>query len=287
MIKLKKYKWLIVILVFGLSLGYGFTAIPDNKPDNGMESTMTTKQLADDLATASKGRILFSHHSVGANIIEGIERIDAANPNGSKIRVASLKEAATSNGPMLIQFAGGKNGDPKGKVDAFAETIRGGTNLKPDLAFMKFCFVDFSPRTDVNDLFSYYKRTIESLKREHPEIRFAHVTVPLTERPTSIKWRIFRLIGKEVWEDEANVKRAEFDRLLKEYFKADPILDLSLLEATAPDGHLTTFEERGQNYLSLYPGYTEDGGHLNVVGQQVAGEAAIRFIAEGLKRNVR
>jgi len=286
MIKLKWYIWLFVILIFGLGIGYGITAMPDNKTDNKMESNMTTKQLTEDLAIASRGRILFSHHSVGANIIEGIKRIDKEYPEGGHIRVASLEEAATSKGPMLIQFSGGENGDPKGKVDAFAKTIRDDTQLKPDLAYMKFCFVDFNPRTDVKDLFSYYKRTVESLKREHPEIRFAHVTVPLKERPTGLKWKLFRLIGKEVWEDEANVKRAEFDRLLKENFKTDPIFDLSVVEATAPDGHLTTFEERGQNYLSLYPGYTEDGGHLNVVGQQVAGEAAIRFIAEGLKGNV-
>ena len=79
------------------------------------------------------------------------------------------------------------------------------------------------------------------------------------------------------------MKRAEFDRLLKETFGADPVFDLSRIEATAPDGHLTTFEERGQNYLSLYPGYTEDGGHLNTVGQQVAGEAFIHFLAVGLQ----
>jgi hypothetical protein len=183
---------------------------------------------------------------------------------------------------MLIEFEGGKNGDPEGKIDAFAATIRGESRLKPDLAFMKFCFVDFNPRTNVDELFNYYRKTIDELKKEHPEIRFAHITVPLTERPTGLKWRIFRLIGKEVWEDEANVKRAEFDRLLKESFGADPVFDLSRIEATTPDGHLTTFEERGQSYLSLYPGYTEDGGHLNTLGQQVAGKAFIHFMAVGL-----
>jgi hypothetical protein len=124
---------------------------------------------------------------------------------------------------------------------------------------------------------------MEILKKEYPEISFAHVTVPLTKRPTELKWRLFRLIGKEVWEDEANVKRAEFDKLLKETFKTDPIFDLSVIEATAPDGHLTTFEERGQDYLSLYPGYTEDNEHLNQLGQQIAGKAFIHFITEGLK----
>ena len=35
--------------------------------------------------------------------------------------------------------------------------------------------------------------------------------------------------------------------------------------------------------LRLYPGYTESGGHISKVGKQVAGAAAIRFMAEGLK----
>ena len=271
--------WLPTMLLLWAGIGLGFAATPDNE----RKSNVTTTQLAVDLAADRQARILFSHHSVGANIIEGVKRLDAENPGGGHIRVTSLNEAAASKGPMLIEFSGGQNGEPKSKIDAFAATIRGEPHLKPDLAFMKFCFVDFNPRTNVDDLFNYYRKTIVALKKEYPEIRFAHITVPLTERPTGLKWRLFRLIGKEVWEDEANVKRAEFDRLLKESFGADPVFDLSRIEATSPDGHLTTFEERGQNYPSLYPGYTEDGGHLNTVGQQVAGEAFIRFMAEGLK----
>ena len=138
-------------------------------------------------------------------------------------------------------------------------------------------------RTDVDELFAYYRSTLEALKREHPEIRFAHVTVPFTTSPTGLKQRVYRLIGREVWADASNVKRTEFNRRLKESFGSDPVFDLSRLEATAPDGHLTTFEQGGRSYLALYPGYTEDDGHLNDAGQRSVGSAAIRFLAEGLK----
>ena len=279
MADMNRHLWLLVVLLLGVSISFASTATSGNKK----ESNMTTTQFAADLAVVRQGRILFSHHSVGGNIIMGIQRLDSEIPEGRHIRIASLDEAATSKGPMLIHFSGGQNGEPKTKIDSFASTIRGEARLKPDLAFMKFCYVDFNPRTDVDDLFGYYRRTIEALKREHPEIRFAHVTVPVTRWPTELKWRIFRLIGKEVWEDAANVKRAEFNRRLKESFGSDRVFDLAQLEAKAPDGRLTTFEQGGQSYLSLYPGYTEDGGHLNTVGQQVAGTAAIRFMAEGLK----
>jgi hypothetical protein len=271
---------LLAILMVGVSMGYGLAAT-DYKE---RVTDMTSMQLADDLAIVRKGRILFSHHCVGANIIMGIKRLDADVPGESHIRLSTLDEAATAKGPMFIHFSGGQNGEPKTKIDSFAATIRGETRLKPDLAFMKFCYVDFNPQTDVGELFEYYRNAIEVLKREHPEIRFVHVSVPLTVQPTGLKARIYRMIGREVWEDAANVRRAEFNRLLKENFGADLVFDLARVEALAPDGRLTTFEQGGQIYLSLYPGYAEvDGEHLNTTGQQVAGAAIIRFIAEKLK----
>lgn len=245
-------------------------------------ATQLTPDLATNLATIRHGRILFSHHSVGANIISGIKIIDAENSN-AQLQFASLKEAGGSNGAVIFDISGGRNGAPKTKIDFFAATLRGEKNLKPDLAFMKLCYVDFNPRTDVGELFDYYRHTIQTLKREFPEIRFAHVTAPLTVWPTESKWKMYRLLGREVWEDAANVKRAEFNRLLKETFGTDPVFDLAQVEATAPDGSLTTFDQDGQKYPSLYPGYTEDGEHMNATGQRVAGMAAIRFMAEGLK----
>ncbi len=281
MADMNRYLWLTGILLLGVGMGSGLAATTDSERN----SNVTTMQLAADLAAARQGRILFSHHSVGANIIMGIKRLDAEIPGegGGRLRLATLAEAATSKGPALIDVSGGRNGEPKTKIDFFAATIRGETRLKPDLAFMKFCYVDFNPKTDIDELFNYYRNTLDALKREHPEIRFAHVTVPVTRWPTELKWRIFRLIGKEVWDDATSVKRAEFNRRLKESFGADPVFDLARVEATAPDGSLTTFEQDGQSYPSLYPGYTEDGGHLNTLGQQVAGAAAIRFMAERLK----
>jgi len=244
---------------------------------------MAMAQLASDLAEARQGRILFSHMSVGANIIDGIKRLDAESPEGSGLRVVPLKQAIASQAPALIDISGGRNMEPKTKIDFFAATIRSETRLKPDLAFMKLCYVDISPRTDIDDLFAYYRNTLEALKREHPEITFAHVTVPLTTWPTGLKQRVYRLIGREVWADASNAKRAEFNRRLKERFGSDLVFDLARLEATAPDGHLTTFEQGGHRYFALYPGYAEDDGHLNDAGQRAVGSAAIRFIAEGLQ----
>jgi hypothetical protein len=274
-----RYLWLLAMLL-AVSIGYGFTAVAGNE----RESNMTTMQLAADLDAVRQARILFSHHSVGANILAGIKRFDAENPGAGRLRVVPVEDAVASKGPALFDYWGGKNGEPKTKIDSFAAIIRSESRLKLDLAFMKFCYVDFNPRTDVDELFGYYRNTLEALKREYPEIRFVHIAVPLTVQPTGLKWRIFRLIGKEVWEDAANVKRAEFNRHLKENFGEGALFDLAHVEATAPNGRLTTFEYGGQTYPSLYPGYAEDDGeHLNTAGQQVAGAAIIRFMADGLK----
>jgi hypothetical protein len=262
-----------------VSTGYAFAVTTENES----KSNVMTKQLAADMAVVRQGKILFSHHSVGANIIMGVKQLDAIIPEEGRLHFVTLENAATSKGPALIDISGGRNGEPKTKIDFFIATIRDKIRLKPDLAFMKLCFVDFNPQTNVDDLFGYYRSAFDALMREYPEIRFMHVTVPLTTRPTGLKWNLFRLIGREVWEDMANIKRAEFNRRLKESFGADTVFDLARIEATAPNGQLTTFEQGGQSYFSLYPGYTDDGGHLNTLGQQIVGAEAIRFMADGLK----
>lgn len=267
------------MIVLGASMNWDLAAKTIGN-EGALNVTMT--QFAKDLTSVRQARLLFSHQSVGANILAGIRQLDAEFP-GPALRTLPLEQAADSPGPVLIDYSGGRNADPKSKIDAFAATIRNEARLKIDVAFMKFCYVDFNPRTNVEDLFGHYRSTLEVLKREHPQIQFVHVTVPLTTWPTGLKWRIFRIIGKEVWEDAANVKRAQFSRRLHETFKSDPVFDLALVEATTPEGRLTQFEQHGQSYLSLYPGYTEDNGHLNAAGQRAAANAIIKILAEATR----
>jgi len=245
---------------------------------------VTAPTIAQDLHVVRLARVLFSHHSIGANILAGVEQLDAEHPGAGQLRLASAEVASATPGPLLIDISGGRNGAPQSKIDYFVATLDGEPRLKPDLAFMKFCYVDFNPRTDVDALFAAYRAAIDALKRKHPRIRFVHVTVPLVVRPSGPKWGLYRLLGREVWEDVANARRAEFNGRLKEAFANDPIFDLASVEGTAPDGKVTTFELDGRRYMSLYPGYAaNDGEHLNQEGQRVAGTAAVRFMAEALR----
>jgi hypothetical protein len=265
-----------------LALAVVIGCSPADAPANrGDVSTMKAQQLSAELAVVRQARILFSHHSVGQNIVAGLARLDV-EAGGGQLRLASIEEAATIEGPVLAHGGGGKNGEPRTKIDFFAAVIRDEPRLKPDLAFMKLCYVDFDPRTDVEDLFSHYQRTLASLKREHPGIRFAHFTVPLVTRPTDLKSTLRRLLGREVWEDAANVKRFEFNRRLTETFASDPVFDLAMTEATGPGGDVERFEFGGRLYPSMYAPYTDDGGHLNTLGQRVVGSAVTRFLAGAL-----
>lgn len=259
---------------------------PASTPRTGDVKPMNDEGAAD-LALVRRSRVYFYHHSVGVNVLAGLQRLDASVPGG-EIRSVWIEEApAGADGPFFVHGGGGENAQPKTKVDFFASTLRSG-RVVPDLAFMKFCYVDFTPTTDVDELFAYYRRTLESLKQDHPDVTFAHVTVPLMQRPTDAKNTLRRLVGREVWEDAANARRGEFNRRLRETFGSDPIFDLSTVESTAPDGSRVTFRFGAETYPSLHPGYTTDGGHLNDEGQRAAADAALRFLAGALRgRSVR
>ncbi|MES1171703.1 MAG: hypothetical protein ABUL77_00575 [Bacteroidota bacterium] len=242
--------------------------------------------LTADLDRVRQARIFFSHHSVGGNVLAGVESLyrEAGRPG---FKLVDLKDVLEEKGPGWIEGVGGKNGAPRSKIDFFAETIRKEKALQPRIAFMKFCYVDFNPHTDVDELFGHYASTLAALKREHPEITFAHVTAPLMRRPTEIKWRILRLMGRMVWEDDANVKRHRFNQRLLKEFAADPIFDLARAESTRPDGSRETFTHGDGVFHSLEPSYTNDGGHLNDLGQRVVGAEMVRFVSKALQASSR
>lgn len=233
-----------------------------------------------DFERIGQARVFFSHHSVGGNLLDGMAQLSAAN--GGSFKRVPLDEAKGVEGPAWVEGVGGRNGDPQAKIDFFAETIRSRPHLRPKLAFMKFCYVDFNPATNVDELFTHYQKTLEALKAEHPAITFAHVTAPLMARPADLKSRVQRLVGRPVWEDDANVKREQFNQRLLRTFSSDPIFDLARAESTREDGTRTTFAAAGAEIPSLDPAYTEDGGHLNERGRRVIGGQMITFTASAL-----
>jgi hypothetical protein len=273
----------MILLATACNCMPGGTTVPKEGVTNMPQAERA--ELEADLTVLREARVLFSHHSVGLNILAGVTRLDEELAGG-RLRLVPLEHAGEPDAPALMHLSGGRNGDPRSKIDHFAGALQQEWRRRPDLAFMKFCYVDFEPGTDVAGLFAHYRRTLDALKPQFPEVRFAHVTVPLFAQPVDVRSRFRRLLGRQVWEDAANARRSEFNRLLREAYSGDPIFDLARVEATAPDGSLATFQLAGQTYLRLHPGYTDDGGHLNSTGQSAAGLAAVRFMADAIRGRI-
>ena len=274
----------ICLLVF--IVGCNQSHDPDNKAIAMNSKNMHISEKTRNALESTKDKsIIFLHHSVGGNILTGLQKL--AKESGVEIKIQRIRnkpipsEKKLTSIKKIIDITGGKNGQPKTKVDSFVEKIKGlNTNIAPDIAFMKICYVDFNPNTEVNEIFSYYKNNIETLKNERPDVKLAHFTVPLFEQPNSIKDKINRFLGRQVWEDSTNVKRAEFNKLLFEAFPEDPIFDIARIESTLPDGTRSSFEKDGNTYYSLASEYTDDGGHLNAFGQRRAAIEIAEFLAK-------
>src|SRR4051812_27717941 len=105
-----------------------------------VQAAASDPSFATDLRTVAAARIFFSHHSVGGNIIEGLKALSATE--GVSLRIASVDEAAASTGPVFAEDTGGENRFPKSKIDAFTANLKRAKGLDPDVAFIKFCYVD-------------------------------------------------------------------------------------------------------------------------------------------------
>jgi hypothetical protein len=266
-------------LLSGILASWAATAASSG--DKAAQSGSVDSATMNNLEVIKDARIFFVHQSVGANLVHGLKRLSAEAK--VPIRFSAPEEAKSMQGGVFIEQEGGKNKVPKSKVDHLASMIRGMSELKPDIAFVKFCFVDFDPSTDVDSLFGYYQQTINALKKEHPEIVFAHVTAPLMSKPSGFKYFLRRLLGKETWEDAANLKRQAYNQKLLATFKDEPIFDLARFESTDPEGRRVSYTVGETTVYVLEQRYTTDGGHLNELGENTGAKAMVQFLADTVK----
>jgi len=221
-------------------------------------------------------KIFFGHQSVGYNIVDGLEQIEKQVPR-IKLNIVEIKRASDLNGAEFAHSSIGENEDPYSKMQAFADYVENGIGAKADIAFFKFCYVDINAYSDVDKIFMEYKKTMEQLKKKYPRIIFIHSTTPLTESRTSVRSLIKAALGKE----DHNIKRNRYNEMLrKEYRGKEPLFDLAQAESTRPDGTRSTFTSNGTTYYSLTTEYTDDGGHLNELGQQAVAQELLLLLAE-------
>jgi len=227
-------------------------------------------------------RIFFAHQSVGANVLDGLRSL-ASSAGVDGLEISSIEGNGRVSTSGILEATVGKNGDPSSKISDFKALIRRVAPSKPQIALMKFCYVDYSPTTDVESVFREYKEAMAELEQAFPSIRFLHATVPLTARMLSIKDRIKVLLGRDLWEDRANAKRQRFNDLLRKTFPTERLVDIAKMESTRIDGTQSMIEIEGERVPCMDKSYTDDGGHLNSLGQKVVATG----FAEAIGRNLR
>lgn len=245
------------------------------------EIKIMDQSVKSDLQTLENLKIFFAHQSVGKNIIAGLEDLIKESGNTN---INLIESDGTGKLPeyFFAHTRAGENSNPNLKCDSFKDILTEKFVTRLDIAFLKFCYIDMTANDDLDEIFNYYKSVIDTIKLNYPKLKLIHVTIPLTTVQSGWKVPIKKIIGKEVDGYAENINRAKFNMLLKEYYKMDPIFDLSKVESTYPDGHRESFEKDGSTYYALAPIYTYDGGHLNELGRKFAAKELIKVIANSI-----
>jgi hypothetical protein len=261
-------RWLLVALTMLVLPGC-------NQPKREEPLMITTQISGSEWQALEKKRVVFGHQSVGWNILSGIERLAARD----RVNLDIHEQRTTPAIKGISHFPIGSNGDPISKIQDFATTIDAGAAQGADVALMKLCYADFNAGTDAKQIADAYIASLESLARRYPDTSFVAVTVPLTSVQTGPKAWVKRVIGKELAGHLDNVKRAEFNTLLRERYRpTGRLFDLARAEAESA-GKYCRVEVDGQTVEVLCPELTTDGGHLNERGQDLVATAFLDFIS--------
>jgi hypothetical protein len=265
--------WLLIILVFSINACNGGT-MQENDTVGDMKAVPESQWKG-----LSEKKIYFGHMSVGFNIIEGIKDVMKENPR-IQLHLTETRDPAEFDKPVFAHSRIGENHDPISKIDALKEYLKNGIGRKADIVFLKFCFVDIVSGTDIQEVFSYYRDSIKEVKSIYPDVTFVHVTVPLTAVQSGPKAWIKKLIGKPVDGYADNIKRNEFNALMKkEYLGKEPLFDLAHIESSSFGGSNGRFTSGGRTYEAMNPVFTHDRGHLNSTGRKIVAQNLLMFLA--------
>jgi lysophospholipase L1-like esterase len=241
-----------------------------------------TDNTRSDLGKIRQGRVLFGHQSVGANVLQGVKEV--AETLGHKApRIVPMQDQTLNAAPFLAEISIGTNGNPGSKCAEFLRHVSAFPAEQLDVALMKFCYVDFTPQTDVNQIFQLYQRTVDSLRAAFPHLVIVHCTAPLTARTPWWKRFATWVLGREDLSDGGNIKRNEYNERLRQQFNSEPIFDIAACEATLAGGTRSSFTANGKVIYTLANQYTSDGGHLNQLGRKVAAEESVKVVANALE----
>lgn len=226
-------------------------------------------------------KIYFGHQSVGRNLLDGVQEV-ISQSKGIKLRIVET-QTMPSDGGVFAHSLVGENTKPVSKIEDFVRIIDSSSENAPEVAALKFCYVDAHDQVNVKDLFQKYKEGIEKIKSRHADVRIIHFTMPLFAQDLTWKVRLKLMAGKEPWELKDSIKRNQYNQLVLNNFTGkEPVFDIARFEATAPDGSLATYSYKGEEYLLLRKQYTDDGGHLNRTGRTFIAEQFLLFLINNI-----
>ena len=246
--------------------------------DQTEKNIMNDPSLQAELRILSTMRIFFGHQSVGANIVEGIHDLLKHHKEipFTMVRLSDSNKTTTS---FFCEANVGYNTNYESKCNGFVDVVEHTFAGNVDIAIFKFFYIDISHTTDIHQMLTYYKVTIDSLKERCPRTTFVYVTDPLVYQKPWWKRVILWVLQKDDYSVEDNIRRNEFNRLLLQQFAGKPVFDLAAVESTYPDGSKESFNFNGNTYDALVPMYTDDGGHLNRLGRIVVARSMIKMLA--------
>jgi hypothetical protein len=219
--------------------------------------------LGAQLLRLSQRRIFFGHQSVGMNLLDGVRELAARHADVG-LRVVEVPAGADLPAGTFAHAFMPENGNPRLKLESFERALSSGIGSAADIAFLKFCYVDFSSGTDAPGLFAQYQAKLNALRARYPRTVFVHFTAPLTTVEGGAKSSLKRLLGRAPGGLLENARRDEFNQLLRRaYSGKEPVFDLARLESTAADGQPELHDWNGNKVPALLSAYTDDGGHLN------------------------
>src|ERR1035437_5261886 len=238
-----------------------------------------TPEISNNINLISQKNIYFGHRSVGENIISGINKIISKGRH-KEIVIKELNSNSKIDGNYFFHSNIGKNGDPKSKFKEFIDIVNDLSNKNLEIAMIKLCFVDITRKTNINEVFQSYVAMIDSLQNKHPNLTFIHFTVPLKSKPSWINSIKDFIKNRNQNDQQDNINRNNYNELLLTKYPQKYIFDLAEFESSYPNGKRESIMVNGKLYYSLIKDYTDDGGHLNDMGQQVIASELINKLLE-------
>jgi hypothetical protein len=216
---------------------------------------------------------------VGKNILDGLESFKLRDPALASLPIIEIDSATKIAGPGIYHCKIGRNRDIPSKFHSFEDIlIRRGLGAEVDLALMKLCYVDIGESTVVSSVFKEYTSLAERVMSTHPRLNLLHATVPLTIHGKGFR----RALRNLVKGDQKNMKRCEFNDLIRKHFPARSIVDLARFESTREDGSRVTFARFGREYEAANEQWMDGAGHLNKLG----GERLARLFLQAIVQTI-